>query len=72
MNRETFGKPRKRCKRASCAQLGQDGPTLSDEPGRQTPDTPSPYRSLISERSWRDRESSYREVKETLSVTGSP
>jgi hypothetical protein len=28
---------------------------------------PPPYRSLISERSWRDRESSYQEVKETLS-----
>ena len=33
---------------------------------------PPPYLSLISERSCRDRESSYREVKETLSVRGSP
>jgi hypothetical protein len=45
---------------------------LSDEPGQQTSATPFPYRSLLSERSWPDRVSSYREVKETLSVTGSP
>jgi hypothetical protein len=60
--------------RGSYAHRGQDGPTPSDEPGRQTPATPFPlmHYSLSPDARRQDCESSYREVKETLSVTGSP